>query len=51
MREVGYYWVKDDGIWEVMRWNGSYFQDTYGITMSEHNISINEERIKTPDEK
>lgn len=55
-RPQGFYWVKinrdeDDAVWEVMRWTGLAFYDTYDLKLSEDELTINEERIKTPDEK
>lgn len=55
VREKGYYWVKVDATenarWVIMEWSGLFFYDTYNDCHEASQLTINEERIKTPDEK
>ena len=53
-REEGFYWVEQTPMrdWEVMRWDGIMWTDTWDCTYQDNNLhQINEERIKTPDER
>lgn len=49
-RESGYYWVKYDGYWMVMRWNGrieKWFEAGYKQGMDDDRMSEIDETIIT----
>lgn len=52
-REPGYYWVKDFGVWIVVRWTGHVWVRSGGTAVYNfHEFqTIDERRILNPDEQ